>query len=61
MHVDPAVTPKFHKVRTVPYTYQAMVKAKLSRLVEQDISTSVQFADWTASIAPAFKGDKRRQ
>ena len=59
VHVDSAATPKFCKARTVPYAYRAMVEAELDRLVEQEILTPVQFADWAAPIVPVLKSDKK--
>ena len=58
VHIDPAVTPRFCKARTIPYAYRTMVDAELDRLVEQGILTPVQVAEWAAPIVPVLKSDK---
>ena len=59
VHIDPAVTPRFCKVRAIPYAYRTMVNAELDSLVEQGILTPVQFAEWAALIVPVLKSDKK--
>ena len=59
VHIDPAVTPRFCKARTIPYAYRALVDAELDRLVEQGILSPVQFAEWAAPIVPVLKSDKK--
>ena len=59
VHIDPAVTTRFCKTRTIPYAYRALVDAELDRLVEQGALSPVQFTEWAAPIVPVLKSDKK--
>ena len=41
------------------YAYRALVNKELDRLVDQDVLTPVQFADWAAPIVPVLQSDKQ--
>ena len=47
---DPEATPRFCKVRLVPYALRDKVDTELSCLVEEGTLEPVQFADWAAPI-----------
>ena len=55
---DPEATPRFCKVRSVPYALRGKVDAELSRLVEEGTLQPVQFADWAAPIMVVLKSDE---
>ena len=59
IQIDPSTTPKFCKAKTVLYAYKALVNKELDRLLDKDILTSMQFADWVAPIVPVLKSDKQ--
>lgn len=57
--VDPNVTPKYCKARTVPYYYREKVEKELDRLVEEGTLEPVEFSEWAAPIVAVLKQDKQ--
>ena len=57
--VDPSVSPRFCKARSVPYSMQILVDEKLDQLVKEKVIEPVQYADWAAPIVPVLKSDKK--
>ena len=55
LSVDPAVTPKFCKARTVPYALRDKVESEISRLESEGIVSPVPFSKWAAAIVPVVK------
>lgn len=55
--VDPKATPRFCKVRPVPYAMYGKVDEELQRLQKDGIIEPVQFADWAAPIVSVLKSD----
>ena len=53
--VDPTVTPKFHKARSLPFALKEKVELELQRLEEQGIISPVTHSDWAAPIVPVMK------
>ena len=47
--VDPAVTPKFHKARSLPFALKEKVEVELQRLEEQGIISPVIHSDCMGS------------
>ena len=58
IYVDPSVTPRFHKARSVPYAMLHLVEEELERLQQSGIIEPVQYSDWAAPIVPVLKSDK---
>ena len=57
LHLQKAVTPKFHKARSVPYLRKTRIEEELDRLVNLDILQPVQFSDWATPVVPVLKHD----
>ena len=57
LHIKEAVTPKFYKARSVPYSMKARIEEELDRLVNLDILQSVQFSDWVTPVVSVLKPD----
>ena len=57
--VDPSVSPRFCKARSVPYSMQILVDEKLDQLVKEKVIEPVEYADWAAPIVPVLKSDKK--
>ena len=55
IHVDPEVTPKFYKARTVPYATRAKLEEELDRLQSMGVIRPVQFSDWATPVVPVSK------
>ena len=45
LHIDPQVTPKFHKARPVPYALRSKIELELKWLEENGIIERVEFAE----------------
>ena len=50
-----AITPKFHKAKSLLFALEEKVKLELPRLKEQDIISPVTHSDWAAPIVPVMK------
>ena len=57
IHVNPDVTPRFCKARSVPYAMREKVEEELKRLVGEGTLEPVQVTDWAAPIVPVLKAD----
>ena len=57
LHVNPTATPRFCKVRSVPYALQSWIKQELTRLEDSGIIERVEFSDWAAPIMLVVKPD----
>ena len=57
LHVDPLVTPKFFKARTIPFALKAKVETELERLESLGIIIPVQHSNWAAPVVPVVKQD----
>ena len=55
LSIDPTVTPKFHKARSLPFALKEKVEAELQRLKEQGNISPVTYSDWAAPIVPVMK------
>ena len=55
--VDPEVSPRFYRPRSVPHAMRPKIEQELQRLEKNGIIESVQFADWAAPIVPVLKRD----
>ena len=59
IEVDPSVTPKFCKARTVPYTLRAKVDQELDRLQKEGIISPVTNSSWAAAVVPVVKPNNK--
>ena len=61
LEVDPMVTPKFHKARSIPFALKEKVEQALQKLERQGIISPITHSDWAAPIVPVLKqnGDVR--
>ena len=59
IYVDPKITPKFCKLRPIPYAFNEKVKEELKRLSDLGIISPIQFSEWAAPIVPVLKSDKK--
>ena len=59
IEVNPIITPKFCKARTVPHTLKPKVDAELDRLEQEGIITPVQYSRWAAAVVPVLKQDHK--
>ena len=57
--IDSTVPPKFCKARSVPYAMRPLVETQLDKLVQEDILTPIQYAEWAAPIVPVMKADRQ--
>ena len=55
--VDPLVSPRFYKARSVPYVLKDKIEVELRRLETSGVIRPVPFADWAAPIVPIVKED----
>ena len=55
--VDPLVSPRFYKARSVPYVLKDKIEMELRRLETSGVIRPVPFADWAAPIVPIVKED----
>ena len=53
--IDPTVTPKFHKARSLPFALKEKVELELQKHEEQGIISPVTHSDWAAPIVPVMK------
>lgn len=53
--LKPDQQPKFCQARVVPYALRPKVKAEIDRLLQQEVSSQVQFSDWATPIVPVIK------
>ena len=53
--VDPTVTPKSHKARSIPFALKEKVELELQRLEDQAIFPPITHSDWAAPIVPFVK------
>ena len=58
IHVDPNVTARFCKARSVPFSMRELVEKELDNLKSQGIIEPVTFSEWAAPIVPVLKADK---
>ena len=56
--VDSNATPKYMKVRSIPYYYREKVVKELNRLAEEGTLEPVEHSDWTSPIVAVLKPDK---
>ena len=56
--VDSNATPKYMKVRSIPYYYREKVVKELNQLVEEGTLEPVEHSDWTSPIVAVLKPDK---
>ena len=59
IEVDPGVTPRFCKARTVPYAMREKVEEELDRLVTEGTLEPVDYSDWAAPIVAVMKSDRK--
>lgn len=59
IHIDPSVSPRYCKARSVPYSMRFLVDQELDRLVAQGVIEPIQFAELAAPIVPVIKSDKK--
>jgi len=52
IHVDPTVTPIFHKARPVPYALREKIEQDLERLERAGTTEPVQYSEWTNLLSP---------
>ena len=57
--IDPTVPPKFCKARSLPYAMKPLVETQLDKLVQENILTPIQHAEWAAPIVPVMKADRQ--
>ena len=57
--VDPSVSPKFCKARTVPFTLRAKVDQELDRLQKEGIISPVTNSSWAAAVVPVVKSNNK--
>lgn len=57
IHVDPAVTPIFHRARSVPYALREKIELELERLQQSGTIQPVQYSHWATPIVPVMKPD----
>ena len=50
-------TPKFCKLRTIPFVVKYQVETEIKRLVLEGILEKVNFSDWATPIVPILKSD----
>ena len=55
--VDSTVSPKFCKARSLPYAMKPLVETQHDQLVQENILTPIQHAEWAAPIVPVMKAD----
>lgn len=53
--VDPSVSPKFYKARTIPFALKERVETELQKLEASGIISPVDQSDWAAPIVPVMK------
>ena len=55
LEVDPSVTPRFHKARSIQFALKEKVERELQKLEDQGIISPVTHSDWAAPIVPVVK------
>ena len=55
--IDPAISPKFCRARTVPHALKPKVEFELRRLQQAGIIDPIEHSDWAAPIVPVVKKD----
>ena len=55
--IDPTVSPKFCRARTVPHALKPKVEVELKRLQQTGIIEPIKHSDWAAPIVPVVKKD----
>ena len=55
LFLDKDATPKFSKVRQVPYSLNPKVKAELKRMEKCGIISKVSWLEWASPIVPVLK------
>ena len=58
LDVDPNVTARFCKARSMPFSMREMVEKELDNLKSQGIVEPFTFSKWVATIVPVLKADK---
>ncbi|XP_039764291.1 uncharacterized protein K02A2.6-like [Pararge aegeria] len=61
IHLKPGATPKFFKVRPVPYAIKARVEEEIDRLVAEGVLRPLSYSEWATPVVPIIKksGDIR--
>ena len=57
IHVDPKITPLYHKATSVPLALREKIETELDQLQAQGIIEPMQFSEWVAPIVPVMKND----
>lgn len=57
LYVDPAVTPRFFRPRSVPHALRGRVEQELERLEKTGIIEAIKFSDWATPVVPLVNGD----
>ena len=57
INVEPDVSPKFAKARTVPFAIKDVVEAEIDKMEKEGILKSVSFCDWASPIVIVPKPD----
>ena len=57
IHVDPTVTPTFHKAIPVPYALREKIELDLERLKRAGRIEPVQYSEWATRIVPILRSD----
>ena len=58
IHINPGATPKFCKVRQVPYAMRYNMEEEIERLTTEGIVEPVQFSEWAAPVVSVLKSDQ---
>ena len=60
IYIDHDATPRFFKVRSVPYSMQSLVDKVLDKLVSDGMIEPVHFAEWAALLCQSLKVTRLR-